>query len=99
MLFEWDEAKRLANLEEHGVDFRDAALIFENPVIEAADVRNDYGETRLRALGHIDGDFFLVVYTWRQSGEHGGRDDIRRIISAWKVGRDGQERYRAILGR
>lgn len=98
MLFEWDEAERLANLEEHGVDFRDAALIFENATLEAADARSDYGETRVRALGHIDGDFFLVVYTWRQSGAERGRDDIRRIISAWKVGEDGQKRYRAILG-
>ena len=29
MIFEWDEAKRLANLEKHGVDFRVAAFIFE----------------------------------------------------------------------
>jgi uncharacterized DUF497 family protein len=34
MGFEWDEQKRLENLEEHKVDFADAALIFENPVIE-----------------------------------------------------------------
>jgi len=30
--FEWDEAKRLGNLEERGVDFRDAALIFQGTV-------------------------------------------------------------------
>ena len=24
MLLEWDEAKRLSNLEDHGVDFKDA---------------------------------------------------------------------------
>jgi uncharacterized DUF497 family protein len=26
--FEWDEGKRRRNIEEHGVDFRLAALIF-----------------------------------------------------------------------
>jgi uncharacterized protein len=90
MLFEWDETKRLQNLDEHGVDFADAALIFENLILEAPDDRNDYGEARFRALGHVDEDFFLVVYTWR--------NDRRRIISAWKVGEDGKKRYRAILG-
>jgi uncharacterized DUF497 family protein len=28
MIFEWDEPKRVSNLEAHGVDFKDAALIF-----------------------------------------------------------------------
>jgi hypothetical protein len=41
MKFEWDEAKRIANLESHGVDFKDAALIFTNPVLEAQDNRTD----------------------------------------------------------
>lgn len=91
MTVEWDEAKRRSNLEEHGVDFRDAALIFENPVLEAEDTRLDYGETRYRALGHADDDYFMVAFTWR-----GGN---RRIISAWKVDDDGKRRYQAILAR
>ena len=89
--FEWDEEKRRRNLDEHGVDFRDAALIFENPVVEAEDRRSDYGEIRIRALGHVDDEYYLVVYTWR--------GDIRRIISAWKVGEDGKKRYQAFLAR
>ena len=89
--FEWDEEKRWRNLDEHGVDFRDAALIFENPVVEAEDSRSDYGEIRIRALGHVDNEYYLVVYTWR--------GDNRRIISAWKVGEDGKKRYQALLAR
>ena len=27
----WDEAKRRLNLEKHGLDFRDANLVYENP--------------------------------------------------------------------
>lgn len=48
MDFEWNEAKRLSNLAERGVDFRDAALIFEGPVIVKEDsgkitASNDFG--------------------------------------------------------
>ncbi len=89
--FEWDEQKRVTNIEQHGVDFRVAALIFENPVIEAIDDREDHGEIRYRALGHTGDDYYLVAYTWR--------GDNRRIISAWKVSEDGKERYQAILAR
>ena len=89
--FEWDEAKRLRNIEDHGVDFRVAARIFGNPVIESEDDRSDYAEARIRALGHVAEDYYLVVYTWR--------GDNRRIISAWKVGDDGRKRYQAVLSR
>ena len=51
MRFEWDENKRISNLESHGVDFKDAALIFTNVVLEAEDKRGDYGERRFRAVG------------------------------------------------
>lgn len=33
MDFEWDEAKRLSNLEDHKVDFRDAVQIFERELL------------------------------------------------------------------
>lgn len=39
--FEWDEKKRQANLEKHGLDFVDAIKIFEAPDrIELESVRN-----------------------------------------------------------
>lgn len=91
MVVEWDETKRLSNLERHGVDFQDAALVFLNPVLEAEDKRGDYGEKRFRALGQVDGDYYMIAFTWR--------GNIRRIISAWKVDDDGRERYQAILAR
>jgi uncharacterized protein len=91
MAVEWDEAKRLRNLSDHGVDFRDAALTFENPVIEAEDTRAGYGGIRRWALGQVDSDYFMVAGTWL------GRN--RRIISAWKMDEDGKRRYQAILSR
>jgi len=91
MAFEWDEEKRAVNIQDHGVDFEDAALIFGSPVIEADDTRVDYGEPRFRAVGQVDGDFFMVAYTWRGLN--------RRIISAWRLDDDGRERYETILAR
>ena len=43
MQFEWDEAKRRANLIKHGIDFRDLGPIFEEVNrIELEDRRRDY---------------------------------------------------------
>ena len=89
MAFEWDEAKRIRNLEKHGVDFLDAAKIFTNPTLERRDDRADYGEERWIALGVHEGQTFVVVYTWR--------NEARRIISAWKAGRDDQRAYDEIV--
>ncbi len=88
--FEWGEDKPTANLRARGVDFLRAVRIFRGPVLAVADDRNAYGEVRWRALGEAEGEYFLVVYTWR--GEN------RRIISAWRLGRRGNERYQASLG-
>jgi len=87
--FEWDEEKRLSNIKERGVDFRDAALIFEGPVIMKEDTRESYGEQRFRALGKVDNDYYVVAYTWR--------GETCRIISAWRVDEEGKKRYEEIL--
>lgn len=91
MTVEWDESKRLKNLDDHGVDFQGAALIFLGPVLEAEDQRAGYGERRYRALGEVDGDYFVIAFTWR--------GDARRIVGAWRVDDDGRRRYAAILAR
>ncbi len=77
MSFEWDEWKCETNLVKHGVDFRRAVQIFEGRLIERVDRRRDYGETRIRCTGQIDGRIYVVVYTWRGAN--------RRIISARKA--------------
>ncbi|MEZ4677286.1 MAG: BrnT family toxin [Caldilineaceae bacterium] len=89
MQVEWDIRKWRENLKKHGVDFQDAALIFDNPVLEAVDARQDYQEIRWRAVGHVDDEYFLVVYTWRGVN--------RRIISAWRLDDEGRQRYTDIL--
>jgi uncharacterized protein len=83
MDFEWDEAKRAANIRKHGVDFRRASLIFESPVLESIDEREAYGEERIIALGVAKGTVFRVVHTARQSRT--------RIISARRADKREQE--------
>tara|TARA_R110002020_G_scaffold24826_9_gene81164 strand:+ start:2797 stop:3069 length:273 start_codon:yes stop_codon:yes gene_type:complete len=85
MEFEWDEAKRAEIFRKHGIDFLEAALIFENDVLEKEDTRRDYGEKRMIALGMADGEVYTVAYT--------RRGDVYRLITAWKGGRDDRERY------
>jgi uncharacterized protein len=86
-----DEEKNAANIRNHGIDFLDAALIFENPTIEAVDDRADYGEVRYIALGLSRETVLQVVYTLRS-------DDVLRITSPRKAKRyDAKRYYRAIF--
>jgi uncharacterized DUF497 family protein len=77
MAFEWGEDNRKVHLVKHGVDFRRATEIFDGPTVESVDDRHDYRETRLNALGEIEGRVYAVAYTWRGAN--------RRIISARKA--------------
>lgn len=65
MHYEWDENKRVSNLEKHGIDFRDAARVFDSDVICFEDNRQNYGEKRYIALGIIEGRLVVTAYTWR----------------------------------
>ncbi|WP_107670954.1 BrnT family toxin [Cyanothece sp. BG0011] len=84
-VFEWDENKRQANIEKHGIDFADIRPILSNPIIEFIDNRKDYGEIRTILLGQIEGRVLYVVYTQRGS--------IKRIISARKANKREQRKY------
>ncbi len=74
MKFEWDENKRSTNLEKHGIDFVDAALMLTEGPFMAKDNRHDYGETRCHALGEYKGLLLHVTFTVRGT--------VFRIISA-----------------
>ena len=90
MGFEWDARKNAANFTKHGIDFEDACSIFQGPVLEHIDDRQDYAETRIAAVGVVEGKELFVVYTFRE--QH------RRIISARKANRHEREAYRKALG-
>jgi len=73
----WDENKRLKNLANHGVDFRElGGLDWERAVI-FEDRRRDYGETRLIAMAPLGARLHVVIFVERGSE--------RRIISARKA--------------
>lgn len=91
MDFEWDEQKRKSNIKKNGVDFLYAALIFDGPILSQIDNRKDYSEIRHIALGMVEEECFVVVYTTR--------DGAIRLISAWKGGRDERADYEAGLAR
>jgi uncharacterized DUF497 family protein len=77
MEFEWDENKRLANIQKHGIDFIDAAKVFEGDTLTVEDERFGYGEQRFITLGLLKGRVITVVHT--------ERGDVTRIISARKA--------------
>jgi len=73
MNVEWSESKRFANINKHGVDFIDAALIFENPVIESVDV--EY----FMVIYTWRGDARRIISAWKV-GENGKRR-YKKILS------------------
>jgi uncharacterized protein len=84
---EFDPRKNRANLEKHGIDLPTASQIWNDLVLEREDDRRDYGETRIVALGAIEGRVLVMVYTWR--------GDRRRLISARKANADESQIYRS----
>jgi len=76
----WDEAKRVQNLADHGIDFAELDGFFLGDLLTREDARLDYGELRLQSLGLFNGVVLFVVWTPR--GEH---DDVAHLISARKA--------------
>lgn len=85
MRFEWDEAKREANLRKHGIDFAEVGTLFEGYTVTFEDDRSDYGERRLITYGVLKESVIVVAHTER------GR--TIRIISARKASRHEQKSY------
>jgi uncharacterized DUF497 family protein len=85
VIYEWDEAKRRANLRKHGVDF---ALIWRfdwQAALVEKDDRRDYGEDRFRAIGPAGAGLYVVAYT------HRGR--AMRVISMRRANARDERKY------
>ncbi|KAF1049188.1 BrnT family toxin [Xylophilus sp.] len=52
MRYEWDEAKRAANLEKHGLDFMRAYLVLESEYVRVVDSPRN-GELRRQAFAYV----------------------------------------------
>lgn len=66
----FDPAKRAKTLVERGLDFADAAVVFEGDTLEVEDDRRDYGETRIICFGLLAGRMVVVGYTPRGADRH-----------------------------
>ena len=89
MEFEWDEAKRLSNIEKHKIDFLEIKALFDGRPLRAFDSLRG-GETRTLSIGVLDGVAYAVVTTLRA--------DRIRIISARRASSDERDEYRAVHG-
>lgn len=82
-VFEWDAAK-----SERNRLARDLAVdLFEGPIIERVDDRQDYHEIRKQAVGKVGNRVLFWVYT--------DRGEVRRIISLRYANRRERDAYRA----
>lgn len=84
--FEWDPKKAEENLRKHGVDFSDAARVFDADVVVTPSDRE--GEVRWKAIGVRAGSLMTVIFTKRGA--------TVRIISARKAHRHERREYREV---
>ena len=88
-MFEWDENKRLKNIETKSLDFIDAVVVFDGRVVTTAPSNFPFEDGFVSTAVLNEGKCYIVVWTWRGA--------VRRIIS-FRRARDGEERaYGAIF--
>lgn len=88
MEFEWDENKRLANLEKHGIDFIDVTPVL---MAESYTARSRHmPEERWITVGELDGVLVAVIWTWRS--------EAKRLISARRARPNEREDYARYIG-
>jgi uncharacterized DUF497 family protein len=91
MEFEWDEAKRLANIEKHYIDFIDVWEIFENDYIRGPAKPGVGGEERFLVIGIISGLYVTGVFTMRGT--------VVRVISLRRAHRNERTEHQEVHGR
>lgn len=84
-LIEWDENKNALNKMKHGVDFNQAAKVFEDSFrLEEIDEAHSDEETRYITIGRVN-DILFVVYT--------ERGEFTRLISARRATKKERVKY------
>lgn len=86
MEFEWDEAKNIANIRKHKIDFADVPRMFEAQMLIELDTRTSYGEDRWVGTGFLFRGVAVVVWTERIG-------NVIRIISARKANNYERKRF------
>lgn len=86
----FDPAKRDATKADRGLDFADAALVFEGRTLTVEDTRQNYGEHHFQTVGFLVGGMVMMVWTPRGNARH--------VISMRKCNDREQTRYQERLG-
>jgi uncharacterized DUF497 family protein len=86
---EWDENKRLSNLEKHYLDFWDAPKALGGPCLRM-EAKTIKGEIREMAIGMLEDVCITVIYTRRGS--------VTRLISMRKARGSERVHYEKIFG-
>ena len=86
MKFIWDRRKNEANVKKHDLDFADAYKVFESPMLENLDNREEYGEDRWIGIGLMENRVVVIVFTEPE-------EDTIRVISFRKATTDESKRY------
>ena len=89
MLIEYDSDKREKTLNDRGLDFCDAPIVWSGQHFTKIDNRIDYGEVRFITVGFIEN--IMVIIAWTR------RDKARRIISMRKCNEREQTAYKQQL--
>jgi uncharacterized DUF497 family protein len=93
--FEWDDGKAEINWRKHGVPFKLATQVFDDPFALIEQDRIANGEERWQTIGatHDGLLLLLVAHTVRIEEDDGVDAEIVRIISARRVDRKERKRY------
>ena len=88
--YEWDREKAKLNKIKHGVSFKSAAKVFNDPNrIEQFDVLHSWDEERWQVIGKVENVLFVF---------YNERLDKIRLISAREATEDERRRYYGRLG-
>lgn len=85
MKFEWDENKRILNIQRHQIDFVGIERVFQGQIITILDDRFDYGEERFITFGILNSIVLAIVHT--------DTDKTIRVISVRKANKKEEVGY------
>ena len=86
----FDTVTRGWTLAHRGLDFSDAASVFDGITVEMEDSREDYGERRIICFGFLRSRLVVVVYVLRGA--------VRHVFSMRKANEREKARVAAYLG-
>jgi uncharacterized DUF497 family protein len=69
MLYEWDEAKRKANLTKHGLDFADADWVMESDLVMVVGSPR-HGQMRQQAFAYVFERLAVLTVAFVQGQDH-----------------------------